>query len=141
MEQFGTFVTHHWELFLALAVIIILLINSEFMGSLSGIRAADPMEATGLINHESAIVLDIREEHEFREGHILNSKHIPISQVKGRLKELERFRNTPIIVGCRTGHRSRHACSVMRKEGFQVVYNLKGGILAWQNANLPLYKK
>jgi rhodanese-related sulfurtransferase len=108
---------------------------------LSGIRQAGTLEATQLINHEDALVLDVREDSELSAGRIPNAKHIPLGQLGNRVKELEKFKARPIVVGCRSGHRSVTACRTLLKQGFDKVYNLKGGIIAWEQAGLPLEKK
>ena len=107
-------------------------------GNLSGIEELGPLQATQLINHEEAVVVDVREDNEFAGGHIIHSLHIPMSALKDKLKRLEKYRERPIILSCRSGARSLNAASLLKKSGFQRVYNLKGGVLAWQNANLPL---
>lgn len=140
MEQFGEFVVNNWELFLALVVIVALLLKDVVGGKLQGIKAVGPAEATGLINHQDAVVLDIRDEGEFAQGHILNSIHVPSASLKDPPKILEKYKDKPIIVGCRSGSRSAAAGRQLRKQGFATVYNLSGGILAWQNANLPMSK-
>jgi len=99
-----------------------------------------PPQATLLINHENAIVLDVREDKEYAQGHILNSVHIPLSMLSDKIGRLEKYRNRPIIASCMSGNRSGRACSMLKKNGFEKVHNLKGGIIAWQNANLPLTK-
>jgi rhodanese-related sulfurtransferase len=91
-----------------------------------------------MINHQDAVLIDVREDGEFAEGHILNAIHIPLGALSANLNRLEKYRNAPIIVGCRSGNRSAHACRLLKKKGFENVYNLHGGILAWQNANLPV---
>jgi rhodanese-related sulfurtransferase len=141
MEQFGTFVVRHWELFLALVVILALLAMEPLMRRLQGYRNVPALEATRLINHEDALVLDVREDQEYKEGHVLNSIHIPASRLAARIKELDKYRGRPVVTVCRTGSRSGRVCGLLRKEGFESVYNLQGGLTAWQNANLPLSRK
>ena len=141
MHQYVTFVTHHWELFLALVVILGLLFGTTVSGRLRGFRSVTPLEATQLINRKDAIVVDVREDGEYHAGHILNSLHIPLRYVGQRMNELEKYKGKPIIVGCRSGQRSARACSLLKKQGFVEVYNLGGGVMAWQSANLPLAKK
>lgn len=137
MQQFGTFVMNHWELFLALAVILALILRNSFSGS----KNVDPSEATRLINQEDALILDVRENAEVKEGKILNAVHIPLGALPQRLNELEKHKSRTIVVNCRSGARSARACGILRKAGFESVYNLQGGIMAWQSANLPLSKK
>lgn len=118
-----------------------MLIYSFFSARLRGFSSIHPSMATQLINRENALILDVREDNEYREGHIVNSVHIPVGYLGDRMKELEKFKDRPIIVGCRSGQRSSQACTILKKQGFDTVYNLNGGILAWKNDNLPLTKK
>ncbi len=141
MERVVEFAGNHPELFLALAVISALLAWSFIRSHFQGWRGVAPAEATLLINHEDAVVLDIREQSELQDGYILNSVHVPLSQVKDAVGRLEKYKGRPVVVSCRSGSRSNIACSTLSKHGFEEIYNLKGGILAWRNANLPLVKK
>lgn len=141
MEQFANFFINHWELFLALGIILGLLLGDSLFRGARGYMGVSPVQATSLINHEEAILLDVREDNEFIEGHILNSLHIPAGRLTTRIKEIEKYRNRSIIVVCRSGNRSARISSFLHKQGFSQVYNLDGGLLAWKNANLPITKK
>jgi rhodanese-related sulfurtransferase len=123
-----------------LAVILALLFGSNIYSLMSGVEQLSPAEAILKINHERALVLDVREDKEFAEGHIINSLHIPLGSIQQRLNELEKHKDKHIILNCRSGSRSNSACNILRKHGFENVFNLKGGVLAWQSANLPLSK-
>ncbi|MEN8216269.1 MAG: rhodanese-like domain-containing protein [Pseudomonadota bacterium] len=140
MEQFVEFAGNHPGLFLAFAIVSGLLVWSFLGDSLAGVNSLLPQEATMLINHEDAIVLDVREDSEYVQGHILNSVHIPLSMLSEKIARLEKYRKRPIIASCRSGNRSGSACRQLKKNGFEKVHNLKGGIMAWQNASLPLAK-
>lgn len=106
---------------------------------LSGVREVGAMEATQLINHQNAVVLDVREDSEFYAGHVPHSVHVPLGQL-AKHAELEKYKSRPVIAICRSGMRSGRACSVLRKNGFEQVYNLAGGITAWERANMPMEK-
>jgi rhodanese-related sulfurtransferase len=80
-------------------------------------------------------LLDVREDDEWRAGHIDGSQHIPLGQLGDRLGELPKDR--PIIAVCRTGARSGAAVRGLRQLGY-VAENLDGGVTAWQRAGLPL---
>ena len=140
MEQLVEFIGNHLGLFLALGIVTGLLVWSLLGDKITGINSLLPQEATLLINHENAIVLDVREDNEYNQGHILNSMHIPLSQLSDRISRLEKYHDHPIIASCMSGNRSGRACSLLKKNGFEKVHNLKGGIIAWQNASLPLTK-
>jgi GrxC family glutaredoxin len=134
--QLTNFVMAEWPLFLALIVILALLARTWIGGG--RIKGMRPMEAIRKINHDDALVLDVRTDKEFNEGHVLDSVHIPLGVLQSRLAELEGFKARPVIVACRSGARSAQACGILNKQGFAEVYNLSGGVMAWQSANLPL---
>ena len=113
----------------------------SFVGNrLRGVRDVDCAGALQLINHKEAFVLDVREDKEYQSGHLLNAGQIPVGKLRERVGELERYRDKPIVVVCRSGQRSATACAMLGREGFAQVYNLAGGIMAWQKADLPLEK-
>ena len=141
MEQLIEFTTRNWELSLAFVATVAMLVYNLFGEKWKGYRSIDPVEAINLINHDDALFLDVRSDKERSPGHVLNSRHIPLNALKTRIHELEKFKSRPVVIGCRSGHRSSHACGQLRKHGFEHVYNLRGGMLAWQNANLPVTTK
>ncbi len=138
MDQIVEFAGNHWMLFSLFFVLTAMLLNTFASG---GIKTLQPMEAVRMINQQDAVVLDVRMDNEFKEGHIINSVHIPLGNLESRMSDLNKFKEKPIIVSCRSGNRSARACGVLSKQGFPTVYNLSGGIMAWQNANLPLERR
>jgi len=106
-----------------------------------GAKEVGTLEATQLINRRDALVLDVRDPAEYAAGHVPGAKHVPLAQLESRLKEFEKFKERPIVVTCASGHRSGAALSTLRKGGFTEAVNLKGGVAAWEQANLPLEKK
>jgi rhodanese-related sulfurtransferase len=99
-----------------------------------------PTEAVMLINRKDAIVLDVRDEKEFTAGHINNARHIPEKELGDRAKELEKFKNKPLIVSCASGRRAAAVADSLRKQGYTDIVALRGGIGAWQQAGMPLEK-
>ena len=118
----------------------LMLLWSLFGNRVRGIQEVGTVAALQLINHKNALVLDVREEKEFNTGHILNAKLIPLGKLSEQMTDLERYRDRPIVVVCRTGQRSASACALLGKNGFAQTYNLEGGVTAWQKASLPLEK-
>jgi rhodanese-related sulfurtransferase len=117
-----------------------MLLWSFFGKSIRGIKEVDCVAALQLINHKDALVLDVREESEYKAGHILNAKLISLGSLNGRIGELEKYKDRPVVVVCRSGNRSGAACAALGKHGFTQAYNLAGGVMAWQKASLPLEK-
>jgi rhodanese-related sulfurtransferase len=99
-----------------------------------------PTEAVLLINRRDAVVLDVRDAAEYKSGHITNARNIPEAELDARAKELEKVKTKPIIVSCGRGNRSAGIATKLRKLGFAEVVSLRGGIAAWQQANMPLEK-
>ncbi len=133
------FMQQNWML-VSLSVISGAMLAWSFIGSkLSGIEEADTLKATRLYN-DDALVLDVREDKEYASGHIPKAKHIPMGQLSSRLQELDKFKTKPILVTCRSGQRSARACGILKKAGFETVFNQAGGIIAWERANLPVQK-
>ena len=139
INQLTEFTGNHMLLVLALFAIIAMLLGGEIQSRISGIKAVAPGEATRMINHDNAIMIDMREDKDYREGHIVNAIHAPAGSGNDTGK-LEKYRDKPVIVYCQRGQRSTAYCSKLKKQGFGSVYNLQGGLLAWQKAELPLSK-
>lgn len=135
------FVVNHWALSAAFAGVLALFVISEARRKLHGVPQLGPHAATQTMNTEDALVLDVREDAEYKQGHLANAVHIPLGQLNQRLKELEKYRDRTVVAYCRTGNRSNSAASLLRRQGFNAVFNLAGGMVAWQNANLPVTKK
>lgn len=133
------FIQHNFAIIALVLVSGVMLIWPIIGRRLSGVQEVGTMEATQLINHQNAIVLDVREDSEFYAGHVPHSVHVPLGQL-AKHAELEKYKNRPVIAICRSGMRSGRACGVLRKNGFEQVYNLAGGITAWERANMPMEK-
>lgn len=131
------FVINNWYLFLAAAVIIALLVGQPLRARLSGIVTLRPHEAVRIINRENAVLVDVREAPEYEAGHIPNALHIPLAGIADA-KPLQKLKEKPVVLYCRSGQRSMQAGSKLRAQGFTQLYNLAGGIGAWQNENLPV---
>lgn len=140
MEQYIEFATNHIVLIGAwMAVASALLWH--LLANPGGKFNIEAVEATAKINHEDAVVVDVRSMKEFQDGHIINAQNIPLNGFANNLKQLEKHKSRPVIIACRSGSRSNAACSTLRKAGFENVFNLRGGMMAWESANLPVKRK
>ena len=138
MEQFPEFVANHLFLFSLLIGILMLLFWNLFGNTVSGIRIISPMEVTRMMNHENAVVLDIRNEKDFSEGHILNAVNIPAEKLQEKITDLEKLKDRPIVIACRYGSDSSRAARILKGFAIDNVHCIKGGLQAWSQANLPL---
>lgn len=135
MDDFGVFLYNNLFLFIALIVIVGLLLW-QTLGTGSG--SVSPQQVIQLLNHEKAVVVDVREPSEVENGTIRGAIPVPLGELGDRLDELERYKERPVVCACRSGQRSARATGILRKNGFTRPLNLQGGIMGWQQASLPL---
>ena len=135
MIEFFSFIEHAWIYFLFLAVLLLALYFTE--SKKAGVSVST-QEATRLMNKDNALVLDIREEKEFKTGHIIGSVSFPATETEKRIQELEKFKDRQIIIVCKLGHSSGSITKRLSSMGFSKVVRLSGGINEWQASSLPL---
>jgi rhodanese-related sulfurtransferase len=140
MAQYLEFAAHHPWLIGAFVVLLVAL-AWNLIADPAGKLNIDPVDATFKLNHENALILDIRSMKEFHDGHILHAENIPLNSLGQQMKKLEKYKDRPIIAVCRSGSRSAAACQTLRKAGFEQVYNLRGGMLAWEAAGQPVKRR
>ncbi|MFZ4534852.1 rhodanese-like domain-containing protein [Propionivibrio sp.] len=126
-------------------LVIIAIISGTMVAVMSFRRPGDsnsltPTQATMLINRENAQIIDVREPDEYVAGHLPESRNFPAGRLQERAGELDKLKDTPLILICQSGARSSGACKQLAKLGFTKVHNLDGGINAWRAVGLPLKK-
>jgi len=102
----------------------------NIIGTLS---AAD---AKIMVESEEAFMLDVRDDHEWEDGHVKGAKRIYVGFLDGETKKLPT--DKPIIVTCASGVRSSIVASILKRKGFENVYNLLGGMKSWKRSGYPL---
>jgi len=95
-----------------------------------------PKEAAAMNGNKMAVIVDVREDDEWNQHHIPGAIHIPLAQLNERLAELEPYKNSPIITQCHSGKRSAKAHLALLSAGFAKVYDMEGGIQAWDEQDL-----
>jgi rhodanese-related sulfurtransferase len=101
-------------------------------------RTLSAQQATQRINHDNAEIIDVREAHEFANGHLPGARNIPFKEFAGRINELTALKEKPLILVCASGARSGRACAMLKKQGFADLNCLQGGVPTWERAGLPL---
>ncbi|NOX44171.1 MAG: rhodanese-like domain-containing protein, partial [Caldiserica bacterium] len=84
------------------------------------------------------VLIDVRTPREFAEGHILGAVPLDLYSPDFRARLASLPRDRAYLLYCRSGHRSAVAARVMRELGFTLIFEIEGGILAWEEAGLPL---
>jgi len=103
-----------------------------------GSATLSPLQATQLINHHNAVIVDIRDEKAFAGGSLAGARNVPDAALATRASELVRFKARPLLIVCDSGQRSTRAIATFTAQGFTEVHALAGGIAAWKQAALPL---
>jgi rhodanese-related sulfurtransferase len=135
-----SFAQNNWMLILVLVLSGAMLVWPLFQRRLSPVKDIGTAMATRLINHQDAVLLDVREVKEYEGGRLPNAVHIPLSQLDSRASELSKLTSRPVVAYCQNGRRSRMAAAALTRAGFKQIYSLQGGIHEWKKDGLPLAK-
>jgi len=138
MAEFIEFLQGELLLTGTLLALIVLLIVNIYGDKFRKYEVVDTNGAITLMDDDSLIILDVREEKERSSGFIKSDIHIPMAQVKAKLDSLDKSKK--ILAYCRTGSRSNRIAELLCRNQFENVYTLKGGFDAWQKAGLPITK-
>ncbi len=88
------------------------------------------------LQQQGALLIDVREPHEFAAGHAVEARNIPLGQLDARRAEIPG--GGPLLLICRSGARSAQAQRRLRDQGQTETYNVTGGTVAWAAAGLPM---
>jgi phage shock protein E len=107
-------------------------------------RGADPKRVTAaelteqIQNSRAPLILDVRSEEEYAQGHIPGAVNIPYDQLGNRLAEIDAAKTDEIVVHCRSGHRAGIAEKILIEAGYSDVRDLDGHMNAWQSGGYPI---
>jgi thioredoxin len=123
-------------------IVLILLVVSVTIGCAEkgDFKQVNPVEFQNLISKPGGILLDVRTQMEFKNGHIQNSGQLNFYAFDFKNKLLMLPKNEPIYLYCNTGYRSEKAARFLMENGYKEVYNLQFGIMDWELENLPVLK-
>ena len=119
-----------------LSFIVLLMTCAVAKAEMNEADSISPKQASVMYAEQKAVIVDVREDSEWNEQHIPGAIHIPLAQLNGRISELKQYKDTPVITQCKAGGRSAKALEVLKSVGFTKVYNMDGGIMAWDKAGL-----
>jgi thioredoxin 1 len=122
--------------------ILVLLLMASILVEAQTVRKLDPQNFNKKLSESKApILVDVRTPGEFAQGHLANAILIDIKSddFKSRVAKLDKTK--PVFVYCKAGSRSSSAVEVFTDLGFKEIYDLSGGINAWQSANMPIERK
>lgn len=137
MQEVFTFIGNHPFLVGTFVVLLVLFIRNEMSRGGASVSA---QELVNMVNNDDAVVIDLRDKAEFEQGHIVDAVNVPFAKLEDRLDELKKYKDKPVVVACKMGQHAGSAGTVLRKNGFENVSRLQGGIAEWRNQNLPVVR-
>ncbi len=140
MDEFTQFAINNWHLFGAWLVVAIVLLSIQIKLMAHGPKSLTTQMMTNMVNRDNAVIVDIRGQGDFSKGHIQGAINVPLSKIKQNTKDLEKYKDSPIIMVCANGIQVSAACQILKKSGFEQVNKLSGGMASWVGDNLPVVK-
>jgi rhodanese-related sulfurtransferase len=138
MEELITLANNHPMLSMAWGAIVIMIIVTSIQIKLSPVVQVNPQELTFLVNKSEGVVIDIRNEKDFKAKHIIDSIRFSTDKANNNdFVTLEKYKDKPIIVVCAAGISAAKVASQLVKANFTQVKLLKGGMNSWTGAGLP----
>ena len=124
-----------WLPIALLAAVMFLVLRSPAAGD----GAVSPAQAASMIKEKKDLqLIDVRTEAEYADGHLAGAKLVPVQEIDKRLAEIDKQK--PVLLYCRSGHRSGNALKILQDKGYTQAKHIEGGIKAWQAAGLPVVK-
>ena len=137
MTEYVSFLMSHAFLSAGFLIVLVLLIANEIRAAqLSGTQCS-PQTLVNAMNHDNAMVIDLRERHEFKAGHIAGSTQISAPDLITRAQQFDKAQ--PIILVCANGQESMKYAKTLQNQALKTSY-LNGGIAAWRQEGMPLTK-
>lgn len=138
MNQFTVFLQNHWVLWVTLIIVVALIIYEETKRNIGGVLKIGAQQLVNFMNHHDAVVVDLRSKEEFAHGHLLSALNIERADLEKNIHQLKK--NRPVILIGSIAKAALTAGMLLKKQGFEKIYVLDGGMVAWQKASLPLVK-
>jgi rhodanese-related sulfurtransferase len=139
MQDFITFLQLHWVLSATFITVIFVLLIIELIKQKQSATQLSPSRVTQLINHDDAVIIDLRSSTLFADGHITGAESVPFTDLNQKMKKLDKFKSKPVVLVCLNGSEAPRAALTLKSNGFNV-HTLAGGMRAWREADLPVVK-
>ncbi len=98
----------------------------------------DAAQTNDIRSRDDVVIIDVREDWEYAEGHVPGATLIPLGDLPARLAEIPTDKT--VIAVCRSGNRSNQATAFLRGQGFENVHNMTGGMISWEQAGFDVEK-
>ncbi|AHX15635.1 membrane protein [Dyella jiangningensis] len=140
MHKLPEFIGNHLALVALFFVLLLAVIVMEILTLFRKYKELTPAGLTLLINRESPLMVDLSAYADFEKAHVPGSRHVAMSQFDPEQKDLAKAKDLPVVLIDKDGRNTGKAAQRLVKAGFSKVFTLGGGVLAWQQAQLPVAK-
>jgi len=141
MGQVVEFAVNHPLLVGGFVAVFAVLVASEIIQSVRGLKKLTPAQAVSWINDPNAVVVDVSPVADFNSGHIVNARNLPASRLAAPDADVLKLKEKKVLVVCKNGPTAVVAANNLRKHGASEVAILKGGMVQWRNDQFPVTKK
>jgi rhodanese-related sulfurtransferase len=141
MDQLVEFTVNHPLLIGGFVAVLGLLVWTEVMRQVRGVRELSPAQAVPWINDPNAVIVDISPVADFNRGHIVNANNLLPSRLASPDAEVQKLRDKKVLVVCKSGQTAVAAANSLRKLGATEVAVLKGGMTQWRSEQFPVTTK
>ena len=141
MEQLFEFFANHPFLSGGFVSVLGLLIWSELIHKVQGLKQLSPVQAVAWINDPKAVIVDISAAADYNKGHIVNARNIAVSRITDPDAEVQKLKDSKVLVVCKSGQTAMRAAASLKKGGVADVAVLKGGMMQWLADQYPVTRK
>ena len=138
MQDIIQLLTANWAMSIALVIVLSLILLNDLHHMRNKGKEVTPHEAVRLINHEDAVIIDIRDTASYQKSHIIDA--LFASSDDFSQEKMARYKDKNIIVVCQKGIQASALVPKLQQQGFNKSFVLAGGMTAWQDAQLPVSK-
>ncbi|RAO76687.1 rhodanese-like domain-containing protein [Dyella jiangningensis] len=140
LHKLPEFIGNHLALVALFFVLLLAIVVMEILALFRKYKELTPAGLTLLINRESPLMVDLSAYADFEKAHVPGSRHVSMSQFDPEQKDLAKAKDLPVVLIDKDGRNTGKAAQRLVKAGFSKVFTLGGGVLAWQQAQLPVAK-
>jgi rhodanese-related sulfurtransferase len=139
MNQLVEFAGHHPFIVAGVIAALLAVAFYELRLRASGALQVSTADAVRLINR-GALVIDVRKPEDFAAGHIVNARNVALDKLAEGDDAVKKQKDKILLTVCDSGTTANRAADLLRKAGYQNVFNIRGGLTSWRSDNLPIVK-
>ena len=140
LHKLPEFVGNHLALAALFLILLVAIVVLEILRLMRKYKELTPAGLTLLINRESPLLIDLSAYADFEKAHVPGARHVAVSQFDPENKDLAKAKDLPVVLMDKDGRGVDKAAQRLVKAGFTKVHTLGGGVIAWQQAQLPVAK-